>query len=50
MKNFKIAAHIPLYLKKPYDKKKLKNFKKVCSSLLKLSKNSQIFVHSNKKI
>ena len=49
MKNFKISAHIPLYLKKPYNKKKIKNFKKVCKSLLKLSNKTQIFVHSNQK-
>ena len=49
MKNFKISVHIPLYLKNPYDKKKIKNFKKVCKSLLKLSNKSQIFVHSNQK-
>ena len=49
MKSFKISAHIPLYLKKPYNKKKIKNFKKVCKSLLKLSNKTQIFVHSNQK-
>ena len=49
MKNFKISAHIPLYLKKPYNKKKIKNFKKVCKSLLELSNKTQIFVHSNQK-
>ena len=50
MKNFKISVHIPLYLKKPYNKIKLKNFNKVCKSLLKLSDKSQIFVHTNKKL
>ena len=49
MKNFKISVHIPLYLKKPFNKKKVKNFKKVCKSLLELSNKSQIFVHSNQK-
>ena len=50
MKNFKISVHIPLYLKKPYNKRKLKNFNKVCKSLLSLSNKSQIFVHTNKKL
>ena len=49
MKNFKIAVHIPFYIKKPYNKKKLQNFKKVCSNLLKLSKDTKIFVHSNQR-
>ena len=49
MKNFKISVHIPLYLKKPYNKNKIINFKKVCKSLLALSSKSQIFVHSNQK-
>ena len=49
MKNFKISAHIPLYIKKPYNKKKLQNFNKVCKSLLNLSSKSKIFVHTNQK-
>ena len=50
MKNYKISVHIPLYLQKPYSKKKLKNFNKVCKSLLRLSNKSQIFVHTNQKL
>ena len=49
MKNFKISAHIPFYIKKPYDKKKINNFNKVCKNLLCLSNKSQIFVHTNQK-
>ena len=51
MKNFKISAHIPLYLKKkPYNKKKIKNFKKVCKSLLELSNKFSNFCSFKSKI
>ncbi len=49
MKNFKISVHIPLYLEKR-KKKQLNNFKKVCNSFLKLSKGTELFIHSNKKL
>ena len=49
MKNFNICVHIPLYLEKR-KKKQIKNFKKVCTSFLKLSKKTKIFIHCNKKL
>ena len=49
MKNFKICVHIPLYLEKS-KKKQLNNFKKVCNSFLQLSKRTELFIHSNKKL
>ena len=48
IKNFKISVHIPLYVDIE-KKKQMRNFKKVCDSFLKLSKKTEIFVHSNKK-
>ena len=49
IKNLKISVHIPYYVSENYiDKSKL--FHKVCSSYLELSKNVEIFVHTNKKI
>ncbi len=48
LKNPKISVHIPYF----FDiKKKLqvKNFDKVCKSFLNISKNTKIFVHTNKK-
>ena len=49
MKNLKICVHVPLFLEKR-KKKQLNNFKKVCNSFLKLSKKTELFIHSNKKI
>ena len=49
MRSYKISVHIPYYIGTHYiDKSKL--FKKVCDNYLKLSKNVEIFIHSNKKI
>jgi len=44
----KISVHIPFYFTKN-KKSKERNFNKVCSSFLKLSKKTDIFVHTNKK-
>ena len=48
-KVLKISVHIPFYLAKN-NKNKFKLLYKVCSSYLKLSKKTKIFVHSNRKI
>ncbi len=48
LKNPKISVHIPYF----FDSKKksqVKNFNKVCKSFLNISKNTKIFVHTNKK-
>jgi len=47
----RIAVHITFYLDKNKDKvKKLVNFKKIYSNFLKISPQTKIFVHTNKKI
>ncbi len=48
IKNLKISVHIPLYVDTK-KKRQMHNFKKVCRSFLKISKKTEIFVHSNKK-
>ena len=48
MRNLKICVHIPLYLE-TRKKKQLNNFNKVCSSFLKLSRKTELFIHTNKK-
>ena len=50
MKTFKISVHIPFYLSNKTEKKRIRNFKKICQSFVKLSSKSKIFVHTNKKI
>ena len=48
-RNQKISVHIPLFLENNISNK-LKNFKKICNSYLKLSNKTRIFVHTNKII
>ncbi len=45
----KISVHIPLYLSKK-KKDQIKIFKKVCNNFLNLSKKTELFIHTNKKI
>ena len=47
MKNYKISVHISYFLN---NNKKKKLFNQVCINYLKLSKNTKIFVHTNKLI
>ena len=49
MRNYKISVHIPFYIDDNI-KKKFFFLKKVCKSYLKISKNLEIFIHTNKVV
>ncbi len=46
----RISVHIPFYLKNNKEKKRLKNFNKICKSYLNLSPKTEVFAHCNKKL
>ena len=49
MKNYKITVHIPFYIDNNINKKNI-FLKRVCKNYLKISKNLEIFIHTNKII